>query len=135
MKSEISRPVAHIFDYALEKGMDIKSLSSLLSHVSFATTIDIYSHMTNATQRQAAAKIGCQIGSTEAEIPSGDEQVRIDTDQPDFEPYKSKIRKSGTDCVTMINDHLYEGRTPMVNVKRIIFMSKLERNVRKNLQR
>ena len=37
-----------------------------------------------------------------------------------FEPYKSKIRKSGTGCVTMINDHLYEGRfTPRENGKRI----------------
>ena len=36
-----------------------------------------------------------------------------------FEPYKPKIRKSGTGCVTMINDHLYEGRfTPRVNGKR-----------------
>ena len=33
---------------------------------------------------------------------------------------KSKIRKSGTGCVAMINDHLYEGRfTPKVNGKRI----------------
>ena len=30
------------------------------------------------------------------------------------------VRKSGTGCVTMINDHLYEGRfTPRVNGKRI----------------
>ena len=37
-----------------------------------------------------------------------------------FELYKPKIRKSGTGCVTMINDHLYEGRfTPRVNGKRI----------------
>ena len=37
-----------------------------------------------------------------------------------FEPYRPKIRKSGTGCVTMINDHLYEGRfTPRVNGKRI----------------
>lgn len=37
-----------------------------------------------------------------------------------FEPYKGKIRKPGTGCVTMINDHLYEGRfSPRVNGKRI----------------
>jgi hypothetical protein len=37
-----------------------------------------------------------------------------------FEPYSPKIRKSGTGCMTMINDHLYEGRfTPRVNGKRI----------------
>ena len=37
-----------------------------------------------------------------------------------FEPYRPKIRKSGTGRVTMINDHLYKGRfTPRVNGKRI----------------
>ncbi len=35
---------------ALENGMDIKSLSSMFGHVSSATTIDIYSHITNAMQ-------------------------------------------------------------------------------------
>lgn len=32
----------------------------------------------------------------------------------DFEPYKRKIRKSGTGCISQINDHLFEGRySPM----------------------
>ncbi len=40
--------------------------------------------------------------------------------EPKFEPYKGKIRKPGTGCVTMINDHLYEGRfSPRLNGKRI----------------
>ena len=40
--------------------------------------------------------------------------------EKEFESYKGKLRKSGTGCVTMINDHLYEGRfTPRVNGKRI----------------
>ncbi len=101
---------------ALENGMDIKSLSSMLGHVSSATTIDIYSHITNTMQRQAAAKIDRQICGrqelppADAEIPQAEERVRVDTTPPDFEPYKPKIRKSGTGCVTMINDHLYEGR-------------------------
>lgn len=32
-----------------------------------------------------------------------------DTAPVEFTPYKSKVRKPGTGCVTMINDHLYEG--------------------------
>ncbi len=100
---------------ALENGMDIKSLSSMLGHVSSATTIDIYSHITNTMQRQAAAKIDRQICGVDTEIPQDDKQVRIDTTPPDFEPYKPKIRKSGTGCVTMINDHLYEGRFTPTN--------------------
>ncbi len=100
---------------ALENGMDIKSLSSMLGHVSSATTIDIYSHITNAMQRQAAAKIDRQICGADAEIPQAEERVRVDTTPPDFEPYKPKCRKSGTGCVTMINDHLYEGRFTPTN--------------------
>ena len=38
----------------------------------------------------------------------------------EFTPYKPKVRGPGTGCVTMINDHLYEGRfSPRVNGKRI----------------
>ena len=95
---------------ALENGMDVKTLSTTIGHVSSATTIDIYSHITDTMQQQAAAKIDRQIGGTNAEIPSGEQRVRIDTLPPDFEPYKPKYRRSGTGCVTMINDHLYEGR-------------------------
>ena len=37
------------------------------------------------------------------------------TTEAKFEPYKGKIRKPGTGCVTMINDHLYEGRFTPTN--------------------
>ena len=95
---------------ALEKGMDVKTLSTTIGHFSSETTIDIYSHITDTMQRQAAAKIDRQIGGTETEIPRGEKRSRVDVTTPDFEPYKPKCRKSGTGCVTMINDHLYEGR-------------------------
>ena len=35
---------------ALENGMDVKTLSATIGHVSSATTIDIYSHITNTMQ-------------------------------------------------------------------------------------
>ena len=100
---------------ALENGMDIKSLSATLGHNSSETTIDIYSHITDTMQRQVAAKIDRQIGGSNAEIPRAEEQARVDTLPPDFKPYKPKCRKSGTGCVTMINDHLYEGRYTPTN--------------------
>ena len=56
-----------------------------------------------------------RISGTEAEIPMGEERVRVDTTPFDFEPYKPKCRKSSTGCVTMINDHLYEGRYTPTN--------------------
>ena len=43
---------------ALKNGMDVKTLSAMLGHVSAATTLDIYTHITNDMQRGAAEKIG-----------------------------------------------------------------------------
>ena len=103
------------FQLWLENGMDIKSLSAMLGHISSETTIDIYSHVTDTMRQQAAAKIDRQISGTEAEIPRAEERSRVDTTPPDFEPYKPKCRKSGTGCVTMINNHLYEGRYTPAN--------------------
>lgn len=46
--------------------------------------------------------------------------VEKPVDDNKFEPYRGKYRKPGTECVTIINDHLYEGRfSPRVNGKRI----------------
>ena len=42
---------------ALEHGMDVKTLSATIGHVSSATTLDIYSHITDTMQRQAAMHI------------------------------------------------------------------------------
>ena len=105
---------------ALEHGMDVKTLSATIGHVSSATTLDIYSHITDTMQRQAAVHIDRKIGGTDAQMPTIAREERKDTSPVEFTPYKPKIRKPGTGCVTMINDHLYEGRfSPRVNGKRI----------------
>ena len=111
---------------ALENGMDIKTLSAMIGHISSETTLNIYSHITDTMQQQAAVRIDREIGGTNAEMPEPpppkacDEPSHENATEAVFEPYKPKIRKSGTGCVTMINDHLYEGRfTPRVNGKRI----------------
>ncbi len=87
-------------------------------------------------QRQAAAKIDRQIGGTDAEIPQAEERVRVDTTQPEIEPYKPKVRKSGTGCVTMINDHLFEvgivQEMPTVSGKRITSMPRRGKNAKKS---
>lgn len=41
----------------LEHGMDIKTLSSIIGHVSSATTLDIYSHITMEMEIKAVKKI------------------------------------------------------------------------------
>ena len=111
---------------ALENGMDIKTLSAMIGHISAETTLNIYSHITDTMQQQAAVRIDREIGGTDAQMPEPDPPKASEPTptkampEKEFEPYKGKIRKSGTGCVTMINDHLYEGRfTPRVNGKRI----------------
>jgi integrase len=100
---------------ALEHGMDVKTLSATIGHVSSATTLDIYSHITDTMQRQAAVHIDRKIGGTDARMPTMKREERKDTSPVEFTPYKPKIRKPGTGCVTMINDHLYEGRYTPTN--------------------
>ena len=100
---------------ALEHGMDVKTLSATIGHVSSSTTLDIYSHITDTMQRQAAVHIDRKIGGTDARMPTMKREERKDTSPVEFTPYKPKIRKPGTGCVTMINDHLYEGRYTPTN--------------------
>ena len=112
---------------ALENGMDIKTLSAMIGHISAETTLNIYSHITDTMQQQAAARIDREIAGADTPIPeptatdkASDSEADNQPTEPKFEPYKGKIRKPGTGCVTMINDHLYEGRfSPRVNGKRI----------------
>ena len=112
---------------ALENGMDIKTLSAMIGHVSAETTLNIYSHITDTMQQQAAARIDREIAGVDTPIPeptatdkASESEATDQPTEPKFEPYKGKIRKPGTGCVTVINDHLYEGRfSPRVNGKRI----------------
>ena len=94
---------------ALEHGMDVKTLSTIIGHVSSATTLDIYSHVTDTMQKQAAVKIDHQIGKTDAPMPQ-EEQRKPYTERRSFRPYQPKHRKPGTGCVYQINDHLWEGK-------------------------
>ena len=96
--------------------MDVKMLSAMLGHVSAATTLDIYTHITDDMQRTAAANIDRGIGKAapqEDASEPGQETAPAQVEKPsmtDFKPYVGRKRKSGTGCVTEINDHLFEGR-------------------------
>ena len=97
---------------ALENGMDVKTLSAMIGHVSSETTLNIYSHVTDTMRAQAAVKIDREIGGTDAPMPEAkDEPRQPETSEieENFEPWKPKVRKSGTGCVYQINDHLWEG--------------------------
>ena len=89
---------------ALENGMDIKTLSAMLGHVSAATTLDIYTHITSDMLSEAAAKIDRGLGNEVAEDSAEANPLT------DFQPVMRRTRKPGTGCITEINDHLFEGR-------------------------
>lgn len=86
--------------------MDVKTLSAMLGHVSAATTLDIYTHVTGDMQTEAAAKIDRGLGNEVQESPAQTEQSSVE----DFRPVLGRKRKSGSGCITQINDHLFEGR-------------------------
>ena len=129
---------------ALEYGMDVKTLSAAIGHMSAKTTLNVYSHITDTMREQAAVKIDRSIGGTDAKMPStgnkpefafgasryfcffpllsadGIRTALAITEKPLFEPYKPKIRRAGTGCISKLNEHLYEGRySPRVDGKRI----------------
>ena len=99
---------------ALEHGMDVKTLSAIIGHVKSATTLNVYSHVTDQMRIQAAEKIDAGIGGCEARdadlsrLPSQEGNGR--PARKPFEPYKGSRRKPGTGCLHQINDHLWEGK-------------------------
>ena len=102
---------------ALGNGMDVKTLSAMLGHVSAATTLDIYTHITNPMRSEAAAKIDQRIAKVDPKEKEVASERAPETDpQPfvPFIPYNGKIRKAGTGCITQISEHCWEGRySPM----------------------
>ena len=63
----------HTFATAsLEHGMDIKTLSTIIGHVSSSTTLNIYAHVTDKMQKTAAAKINQGIGKV---TPSSEQEI------------------------------------------------------------
>jgi len=112
---------------ALENGMDVKTLSAMLGHVSAATTLNIYTHITDDMQRTAAANIDRGIGKavpSESNSEPGQESAPAQSEKlkmTDFKPILPSRRRACTGCISKINDRLYEGRySPMwINVKKI----------------
>lgn len=95
---------------ALQNGMDVKTLSAVIGHVSSETTLDIYAHITDDMQRGAARKIDRCIGNKMPNDAHDDsESVKKKTFEP-YEPSFGLIRRSGSGCISELNDHLFEGR-------------------------
>ena len=107
----------HLFvTTALESGMDVKTLSAIIGHVSAKTTLNTYTHVTDAMRQTAAAKIDRGIGKCEPQGKPGSDDKCLPVQGTEarqravFEPYKGRNRKRGTGCLTQIGEHLWEGR-------------------------
>ena len=62
----------HLFvTTALESGMDVKTLSAIIGHISAKTTLNTYTHVTDAMRQTAAAKIDRGIGKCEPQNKPG----------------------------------------------------------------
>lgn len=92
----------------LEHSMDVKTLSTIIGHVSSGTTLDIYSQVTDLMQQQAAVKIARQIEKTDATIPK--EAKNPKPERRNFQPTPPKHRNPGTDGIYQLNDHLWKGK-------------------------
>ncbi len=93
---------------ALEHGMDVKTLSTIIGHVSSSTTLNVYAHVTDEMRRTAAAKIDQGIGRADPQADAGAAPRK--SVPSTFRAHKGQRRKAGTGCVTQINEKLWEGR-------------------------
>ena len=96
--------------------MDAKTLSGILGHTNASFTLDIYTHITDDMQRQAAANIDQGIGKAappESGSTPGQDAVPGQSEKPgmtDFQPVPRKQRRPGTGCITQKSPNLWEGR-------------------------
>jgi hypothetical protein len=95
---------------ALEYGMDVKTLSATVGHVSAKTTLNIYTHITDDMRAAAAANIDRGIAKREPIEMTPESDKKVEPPMADFVPYKGKRRKPGTGCISQLGDHLWEGR-------------------------
>ena len=79
---------------ALENGMDIKTLSAMIGHISAETTLNIYSHITDTMKQQAAVRIDREIGGTNAQMPEFTQSVEPPKAQVNPPPRKPRQRRN-----------------------------------------
>ena len=99
----------HVFaTNALEHGMDVKTLSTVIGHVSSATTLNVYAHVTSDMQRQAAARIDRGIGK--AEVAESTSTAKSMSTMTDFRPIRERKRRWGTGSLSRNQNGQWVGR-------------------------
>ena len=94
--------------HALASGVDVKTLSTIIGHTSSATTPNIYAHVTDDMQRQAAARIDRGIGkveATESALPAEPKATMTD-----FQPTWKGRRRWGTGSLSQSKSGRWTGR-------------------------
>ena len=85
----------------------------MLGHVSAATTLDIYTHITDDMRLAAAANIDRGIVKAEPKKKKGVSAPSAPPEPPrmtDFKPYRGRMRRPGTGCISQIGENCWEGR-------------------------
>ena len=99
----------HVFaTNALEHGMDVKTLSTIIGHVSSATTLNVYAHVTDDMQKQAATKIDQGIGKVETSMEKS--QTTANCAMTDFKAQRGKRRYWGSGFLGQIKGGRWAGR-------------------------
>lgn len=93
---------------SLESGMDVKTLSTIIGHVSSATTLNTYTHITDEMRQKAAVNIDQGIAGVEV-VTVGEEEKSI-CSEPEFTPVQPARRRPGTGYLKQIKENLWEGR-------------------------
>ena len=75
--------------HALTSGVDAKTLSGILGHVSSATTLDIYSHITDEMQKSAANKIEKHFAKKKSRLST----VSTTTEKYPKKPQTRRVRR------------------------------------------
>ena len=87
--------------------MDVKTLSTVIGHVSSTTTLNIYAHVTDEMQRQAAAKIDQGIGKAET---SSECLVAASHIMTNFKPKRERNRYWGSGYLGQTKGGRWNGR-------------------------
>ncbi len=91
---------------ALAGGMDVKTLSTIIGHVSSSTTLNVYAHATDAMKQAAAAKIDMGIAKVE---PKSQVKETAEKAMTDFRPTKGRKRRWGTGSVIQCSPNRWRG--------------------------
>ena len=90
--------------------MDIKTLSTIIGHISSKTTLNVYAHVTDEMKQKAAVTIDRGIGKAE---PQETPPAPPEKTMTDFQPAARTRRRPGTGYIKQIHEHRWSGRGTM----------------------